>query len=815
MVFGFSGDHVALAAPSDEQQNESDDERASQKYDSNRYDLMTYNDAGTFDVGGKVSNNTGEAIKNMTWATYREMTQLGLMIVYQMFSLDIIELTEDGVRSIVSAVAGGLIGQFGSFALAIFSLGLVIRSYIQQNWSAFWKLLTLALISLTLLASLQSDRLNYVSFTSNISKELENTVMNVNPSLTQDYTPEAFQYSAGISNLAGEEDAYSQAQLGDNNGDLGEQLDVTSVDDTAVALENKVFHALIYQPYLLLQYGTTDEEAILDEDPERITKWLDSNPQTEDGIEARQDIVTEEYEDYENQNIVASNSWQQASYVMVMAISTIVQSVVYFFLAMVRILLQFSLIMMMLLLPFATFLSLFPSFETILGKYIRTLFTIVIFKALTMFFILVSVSFISLGYDMTSTTDDLYYRIFIQLAFSTVIIFMYMKRQVIMNMLEGGSLSVDEMGGNGHSAPMNGARRVMNKASQKGKEMKQKREGQKEKQRSFKNDGGSKDIKTIESRDSDARTESGSASGQTEQAHGSTGTEGGGGTRAIPTQQAQPSKMRQTASKAVTHVRTVQNGEDTAGRGNIYQGNTGEREGDRIEYQQSQKQQDKPNTKIRSFSQRMKQRQMGEEQSSNQSEASTSFSNKQAPHNHESAPQQQATVHHIDGEGTNTSPRNKTASTKRNPSNKRKTEQINSSSTKKQTDNHSSQRVKNPSSSNGKGAKKQAPSANNNNEVSYSNNVSQRTTENSGSQNHASDKRKNVPKQDNLQVDQAQREQKREELENKKAKQESDRLQRKYQQINEAQQYEIKKSSKHRNGRMGQTSRLNQDNEDE
>jgi hypothetical protein len=63
-----------------------------------------------------------------------------------------------------------------------------------------------------------------------------------------------------------------------------------------------------------------------------------------------------------------------------------------------------------------------------------------------MFFILVATSFITLGYDMTNMSDDLYYRIFIQIIFSTAIIFIYMKRQFIFHMLEGASPTLSDMG---------------------------------------------------------------------------------------------------------------------------------------------------------------------------------------------------------------------------------------------------------------------------------------------------------------------------------------------------------------------------------
>ncbi|CAG9622804.1 type IV secretion system protein [Sutcliffiella rhizosphaerae] len=392
--------------------------RDGQKHHESSYQLMNYSDTNWHEFGENTSNTIASSVKDFMWMINIIISKVVLMIVYQLFSLDIISLTIDAIKSISSSIADGLLSTFGAFALALFSLGLVVKSYIQQNWQAFLKLLTLVLISLALLFSISSERFDYISFVHGISVEVENMVMNVNPSLTGD----SFIYSGDI-------------------------------NTTAVALENKVFDALIYKPFLLLQYGTTDESAIIQDDPNRITAYLEADPRTEEGMVTRGEIAEREYKIYDNYNISAANGFSQAGYIMVMLLSTVVQGAVYFFIALLRIMLQFGLVMMLLLAPFAIFLSIFPSFETVVGKYVRALGLIVLFKGVVMFFILVAVSFISLGYDMTNTTDDLYYRIFMQIIMSVATIFLYTKRHVVMNMLEGASLSVEDMGGGAFRMP--------------------------------------------------------------------------------------------------------------------------------------------------------------------------------------------------------------------------------------------------------------------------------------------------------------------------------------------------------------------------
>lgn len=401
---------VALAA---------DEERKATERDESAYELMTYADNGWLDWKGQAGANVAKGVKDFLWMTNIVITKLVLMIVYQLFSLDIVEMTKDSIEHIVSGTAGALVMNLGFFALAVASVGIVLRAYVQQNWKAFFKLLILVIFSMSLLFSLQAKKFNYIDFAHDLSISLENTFMRVNPSLT------------------GSEDFYFK----DFNDNTARNL--------SISIENKVFDALLYKPYLLLQYGTTDEAAITADDPNRITRYLDADPRTEEGIEERERIAEEEYNPsrYNNKNIFAGNAWKQSGYILVMILSTIVQGVVFFSIALLRVMLQFGFILMMLVAPIMIFLSMFPTFESVVGRYLKGSFLIIMFKAMTIFIVLVAVSFVSLGYDLTNASNDIYYRIFTQIIFAIATIFMYAKRQFLLNMLEGATPSLEEMGG--------------------------------------------------------------------------------------------------------------------------------------------------------------------------------------------------------------------------------------------------------------------------------------------------------------------------------------------------------------------------------
>ena len=418
--------------------------RDSQKYDESRFELMTYADDKWYQWAQKTGTAAVAGIKNFLWNINIIISNITLMIIYQLFSLDIIELTKDSIMEITSGTAGSLMANLGMFALAVASLGVVIRAYIQQNWQAFFKIVSMVVISMALLFSIQSKNFNFVDLAHGVSVSLENAVIKVNPSLTESTTYEM-----------------------DEN--IGNQV--------SVEVENKAYQSLVFKPYLLLQYGSTNVDEINEAgsyngEETRINEYLNANPMTSDGSELREKIAEHEYTELTNENVFAGNAFKTSAYIMGVIISTSIQAVVFFFLALMRIMLQFAFVFLLILLPFMLFMSLFPSFEGLVTQYIKGTFMVIVFKAMAVFFVLVATSFITLSYEMADLSNDIYYRIFIQSIFSIAIIFMYMKRQFVMDMINGAAPSLASMGaGEGMARKMTSGfsqRRSLQKAVTKG-----------------------------------------------------------------------------------------------------------------------------------------------------------------------------------------------------------------------------------------------------------------------------------------------------------------------------------------------------------
>ena len=75
------------------------------------------------------------------------------------------------------------------------------------------------------------------------------------------------------------------------------------IDDSVKLVRDNLFTIQVYQPWLILQYGTSDIHAIGDA---RVENLLSKNPQSEYGT-TREAVVIEEIETYGNLNMTVTN----------------------------------------------------------------------------------------------------------------------------------------------------------------------------------------------------------------------------------------------------------------------------------------------------------------------------------------------------------------------------------------------------------------------------------------------------------------------------------------------------------------------------
>lgn len=384
------------------------------------YELMAHADEGWWDVASKTGNNILVGVRDLAWSTYTVVAELITTVVYHMFNVDLLQMLMPNLSNFASSTSGQIINNLLVFGMAFVGVTITIRGFMKQDWGAFFKILLLTLISLTLLFSIQSERFNYIGLVDGISKDIENTLIATPPSL-----------------ITGQEVNYGTT-------------------DTAINMENRIYNSLLLQPYLDLQYGDTSISRIDAEREEgyQVYDYLNASPFTEDGQDTRADIAEVEFEDMENNNVNSANASTQIGKVFMYFISLVVQGFIYIVLAAIRYMLQIGMIIALVMLPIVLFLSLISSFEKIVLGYTRKVFQLILYKAILVFYMIFVMSIMQITYTIQNYGMIQAIVFQVVLAISCIMIYFY-RNSALDTVSDSSSVSPSEASGQGFGQSMN------------------------------------------------------------------------------------------------------------------------------------------------------------------------------------------------------------------------------------------------------------------------------------------------------------------------------------------------------------------------
>lgn len=419
-----------------DKQDEIKDQRERYNYDPlGHYSLMSHGTEKWYEFKEKTGGGIAVSIKDMVWMWYVIATSLVTEIVFQMFNLDIISLFQAQLQDFTSSLAGKITTNLITFGMAIMSIYIVIKAYMKQDFGAFFKLLGLILLSLIMLFSIQSEKFNYIGIADTVSKSVENTIISV------PFDP-----------------------VGDSSS-----KDIGINGSTAVAMENKVFDALVVKPYLSLTYGDLDKSKINSKRKKgyKVDDYLKASPFKDKGIDKRDEIAKYESEDMENNTISNANAWTIVGNIFIYFLGLAIQGFVFGLLSIVRIGLQFAFLLLLALLPVVLLMSFFPTLEKGLFGWAKAVGFIIIGKAMIIFFIVFVMAIMSFVYRMQDVANDsISVTIFFTIAFAIACVWVYFQRNTIMaTVFSGGEISTRQLQ-RGDSNFANASKNTGNKAVQ-------------------------------------------------------------------------------------------------------------------------------------------------------------------------------------------------------------------------------------------------------------------------------------------------------------------------------------------------------------
>lgn len=204
-----------------------------------------------------------------------------------------------------------------------------------------------------------------------------------------DYIGKINDFSKDVSNAS--LDVGTKIVLPDTNSQGKDSVDM---------IRDSLFSVQVRQPWLLLQFGSTDVDAL---GADRVEKLLATSPDTNNGKD-REEIVIEEIENQGNKNLTITNTISRLGTVFFLFIFNIGISIFVFLLTGIMIFSQVLFIIFAMFLPVSFLLSMIPTFEGMSKRAVTKLFNVIMTRAGITLIITVAFSISTMLYSLSASS---------------------------------------------------------------------------------------------------------------------------------------------------------------------------------------------------------------------------------------------------------------------------------------------------------------------------------------------------------------------------------------------------------------------------
>jgi hypothetical protein len=340
----------------------------SKEYPLDHYQLEADIGDGITEAGDRALH----AINEAAWGFNKTISSFTLYAVDQLMSFDLISLMvrEAGVMS--ERIFMVMSGTFLSLFIVIVGGAAAWRYFVNQQTGYAVKAILGALTIMVCTFWFYSNASQNIKWLNSLGADLEGRASSVNVLLSSD----EFDTNATYDSQEG-----------------------------LAVLENQLFNLMVKRPYLLLNYGTTKESEIVNEDPNRVESLLEIKPYSEEGKRQRKAVVEDEVRTYENKFMSTSFSGERFGYLLVTILSTIALSIPILLLAAFKFLLQVWFLALVIFTAIPLVLSLMPSLSATALNHAKKLVGVLLMKAGLVLLIAVITGIMTLLYETVRVTN--------------------------------------------------------------------------------------------------------------------------------------------------------------------------------------------------------------------------------------------------------------------------------------------------------------------------------------------------------------------------------------------------------------------------
>lgn len=312
------------------------------------------------------------AITNFIWTISLYLSNATGYLVQEAYGLDFISQTADSIGKNIQTIAGITSKGFSSSGFYVgFLLILILVLGIYVAYTGLIKRETTkairAVLNFVVVFILSASFIAYAP----------------------DYIGKINDFSKDVSNAS--LDVGTKMVLPDSNSQGKDSVDL---------IRDSLFSVQVKQPWLLLQYGTTDVDAL---GAERVENLLATSPDTNNG-EDRETLVIDEIENQDNANLTITKTISRLGTVFFLFIFNIGISIFVFLLTGIMIFSQVLFIIFAMFLPVSFLLSMIPSFDGMGRKAIMKLFNVIMTRAGITLIISVAFSISTMLYSLSASS---------------------------------------------------------------------------------------------------------------------------------------------------------------------------------------------------------------------------------------------------------------------------------------------------------------------------------------------------------------------------------------------------------------------------
>lgn len=462
---------VVTAAGLVDEANEYDGVHEYTKYKIERYQLDYKSEEGS-GFGGKIMaqiTNAGHFIANMIWYFSMLISTGTGYLVQEAFALDFIAKVADKLGGNIQTLAGVSLSGFDTdgfyprmLFILVFLLGIYVTytGLIKRETTKAFKAVINFLIIFVVSVSCIAFAPDYIKKINDFSSDFSNAALDV-----------------GIKFVSAESGADKKADTKQGDKKDGTEKEYRSRSqaqkqedrktENSALIRDCLFGIQIKTPWLLLQFGDTDFNAIEAEDKNTDDKYTRVEAILKQDYSVRNeesDEVIQKYEtnasQYDNKYMTGSHVGIRLAMVLFLLIFNLLISVFVIMLCGMMLLSQIFFMLFAMVLPVTFLLGMIPGFDGMVKKAVVTLFNTILLRSGLTLILCVTFSISMILYNMAADEP------FFLIAFMQILLFagVFVKLNEIL-----GFVSLPGGGGDTSTArrmmgmPMRGARRSLNK----------------------------------------------------------------------------------------------------------------------------------------------------------------------------------------------------------------------------------------------------------------------------------------------------------------------------------------------------------------